>query len=50
MPAGDTRHQALRALGNHLVGFFHGCLATHTPYQERTAWAYRASQHTTQAA
>ena len=26
--AGDTHHQALRALGNRLVGILHGCLAT----------------------
>jgi hypothetical protein len=39
--AGDTHHQALRALGNRLVGFLHGCLATRTPYNEATAWAHR---------
>jgi hypothetical protein len=39
--AGDTHHQALRALGNRLVGILHGCLASHTPYSETTAWAYR---------
>ena len=41
--AGDTHNQALRALGNHLVGFLHGCLASHTPYNEQTAWAHRPS-------
>ena len=39
--AGDTHHQALRALGNRLVGILHGCLRHHTPYDERTAWAHR---------
>jgi transposase len=44
--AGDTHHQALRALGNHLVGFLHGCLARHTAYDEHTAWAHRpAAEH-----
>jgi len=40
--AGDTHHQALRALGNRLVGILHGCLRHHTPYDEHTAWAHRA--------
>jgi hypothetical protein len=39
--AGDTHHQALRVLGNRLVGILHGCLASHTPYEEATAWAHR---------
>jgi transposase len=39
--AGDTHHQALRALGNHLVGFLHGCLARHTVYDETIAWTHR---------
>jgi len=39
--AGDTHHQALRALGNRLVGILHGCLATATTYDEDTAWAHR---------
>jgi transposase len=39
--AGDTHHQALRALGNRLVGILHGCLRHHTPYDERKAWAHR---------
>ena len=29
--AGDTHHQALRALGNRLVGILHGCLRHHAP-------------------
>ena len=48
--AGDTHHQALRALGNRLVGILHGCLAHHTPYNEHTAWAHRLSQQTNPAA
>ena len=39
--AGDTHHQALRALGNRLVGMLHGCLRHHQPYNEHIAWAYR---------
>ena len=39
--AGDTHHQALRALGNRLVGILHGCLRHHTHYDEHTAWAHR---------
>jgi hypothetical protein len=39
--AEDTHHQALRALGNRLVGILHGCLRHHTAYSEHTAWAHR---------
>ena len=39
--AGDTHHQALRALGNRLVGILHGCLDHHTAYDETIAWAHR---------
>jgi transposase len=39
--AGNTHHQALRALGNRLVGILHGCLRHHTHYNEHTAWAHR---------
>lgn len=35
---GATHHQALRALGNRLVGILHGCLRHHTRYDEATAW------------
>ena len=35
---GATHHQALRTLGNRLVGILHGCLRHHTPYDEATAW------------
>ena len=38
---GDLHHQALRTLGNRLVGYLHGCLHTHTPYNEHTAWNHR---------
>jgi Transposase len=36
--AGNSRQQALRALGNRLVGILHGCLASHTAFDERIAW------------
>ena len=39
--AGDSHHQALRALGNRLVGILHGCLRHHTRYDEHQAWAHR---------
>jgi transposase len=39
--AGDTHHQALRTLGNRLVGILHGCLRHRQPYNEHTAWAHR---------
>jgi transposase len=39
--ADDSHHQALRALGNRLVGILHGCLRHHTAYSEDTAWAHR---------
>lgn len=39
--AGDLHHQALRALGNRLVGILHGCLRHQTPYHEHAAWAHR---------
>jgi hypothetical protein len=42
--AGNTHHQALRALGNRLVGLLHGCLTHHTLYDEHTAWAHRSHQ------
>jgi len=38
---GDGHHQALRSLGNRLVGILHGCLQHHTTYNETTAWAHR---------
>ena len=48
--AGDLHHQALRALGNRLVGYLHGCLKTHQPYNEHTAWAHRQQPPVTIAA
>jgi hypothetical protein len=39
--AGVGHHQALRALGNRLVGILHGCLQHHTAYSETIAWAHR---------
>ena len=36
--AGASHHQALRAVGNRLVGVLHGCLRTRTSYNEATAW------------
>jgi transposase len=35
---GATHAAALRQLGNRLVGILHGCLKTHTPYNEAIAW------------
>jgi transposase len=48
--AGDLHHQALRALGNRLVGILHGCLRTHTEYNEHTAWAHRQPTNDQRAA
>ncbi|PIJ38062.1 IS110 family transposase [Mycobacterium heckeshornense] len=48
--AGDLHHQALRALGNRLVGILHGCLRHRTIYNEHKAWAHRQTTHDTQAA
>jgi len=37
-------HQAaLRQVANRLVGILHGCLKTHTVYNEHTAWAHHAT-------
>ena len=48
--AGDLHHQALRALGNRLVGILHGCLRHHTKYDEQTAWSHRQNTPTADAA
>ncbi|MDZ7883974.1 MAG: IS110 family transposase [Mycobacterium sp.] len=48
--AGDMHHQALRALGNRLVGILHGCLRHHTAYDEHKAWAHRQTDSDTRAA
>jgi len=47
---GNTHHQALRALGNRLVGILHGCLRHHTAYDEHKAWAHRQTNPDTKAA
>jgi hypothetical protein len=45
--ARNIGHQAaLRQLANRLVGILHGCLKTHTVYDESIAWAH----HNTAAA
>ena len=48
--AGDLHHQALRAVGNRLVGILHGSLRLHTTYHEQTAWSHRHNTPTTNAA
>jgi hypothetical protein len=48
--AGDLHHQALRALGNRLVGILHGCLRHRTYYNENKAWAHRQAIPDTHAA
>jgi hypothetical protein len=48
--AGDLHHQALRALGNRLVGILHGCLRHRTHYDEHKAWAHRQPTPHSQAA
>ena len=37
---GATHHQALRALGNRLVGILHGCLRHRSLYDEQRAWTH----------
>ncbi len=34
---------ALRQLANRFVGILHGCLKTHTLYDEHTAWAHHST-------
>jgi transposase len=48
--AGDGHHQALRALGNRLVGILHGCLIHHVAYDESVAWGHRPENELAQAA
>lgn len=48
--AGDLHHQALRALGNRLVGYLHGSLDSRTAYDETVAWSHRQSRETLAAA
>ena len=47
---GDLHHQALRTLGNRLVGILHGCLKHGALYNEDTAWAHRQTTLATKAA
>ena len=47
---GDQHYQALRALGNRLVGYLHGSLDSRTPYDETVAWSHRQSAETLVAA
>jgi hypothetical protein len=42
--AGDSHHQALRAVANRFVGILHGCLKSHTPYDESVAWIDRRTR------
>ena len=42
--AGDPDHQALRALGNRLVGYLHGCLRNHTHHDEAVAWGHHPAR------
>lgn len=39
---GVGHNAALRQLGNRLVGILHGCLKTHTLYDETTAWSHHS--------
>ena len=48
--AGDLHHQALRSLGNRLVGILHGCLRHRTHYDEHKAWAHRQNNPVNKAA
>lgn len=48
--AGDLHHQALRAVGNRLVGILHGCLRHHTRYNEQTAWSHHQKTPNSEAA
>jgi transposase len=38
---GIGHNAALRQLGNRLVGILHGCLKTHSAYNQTTAWSHR---------
>ena len=48
--AGDGHHQALRVLGNRLVGILHGCLSHHVAYDESIAWGHRSENEFAHAA
>ena len=47
---GATHHQALRALGNRLVGILHGCLRHKATYDEDTAWPNKINRESPAAA
>ena len=47
---GFEHNDALRRLGNRLVGILHGCLKTRTLYDEATAWGHRKNLLQSQAA
>jgi hypothetical protein len=40
---GVNHNGALRQIANRLVGVLHGCLKTHTHYDQATAWSHRTS-------
>jgi hypothetical protein len=46
---GVGHHAALRPLGNGLVGILHGCLKTHSTYDETTAWTHHRQDRQTGA-
>ena len=46
---GVGHHAALRQLANRLVGILHGCLKTHTCYNEATAWSQHPKAETAAA-
>ena len=46
---GAEHNPALRQLANRLVGILHGCLKTHTRYDEATAWAHHTENLATAA-
>ena len=37
---GSAVRADLVQVGNRLVGVLHGCLKTHTPYDQATAWSH----------
>lgn len=43
-PRGLPHNAALRHVANRLVGILHGCFATHTTYDEATAWAHHVER------
>jgi transposase len=47
---GVEHNPALRQLANRLVGILHGCLKTHTLYDETTAWPHHSTEELATAA